>query len=87
MVRQNTFSHFLKSFSQFDDQIKGTEKVLFSYHNINISQKSDKFFQIIHSREKIGINFIFCPLSGLLDKKFVTLASCEGIYTCPAHRK
>ena len=70
MVRQNTFSYITESFSQLElYQIQETGRALFKYNIINTSKTPDKVFQIIHSTEKIWINFPFCPFSCLGENK------------------
>ena len=91
MVRQNTFRRLTKSFTQLQlDQIQETVKVLFSYYTINTSKEPDKVFQLIHSTEKIGINFAFFPCSCLwensshswLPVRDVTRACKFILYNC-----
>ena len=88
VIRQNIFSYIKKLFLQLElYQIQETGRALFNYNIINTSKRPDKVFQVIHSTEKIGINFRFLPIFLFGRKQLASLASGEGSYTRPVHEK
>ena len=66
MVRQNTFSYIITSFSQLRlYQIQETGRALFNYNIINIFKRQLKFFKSFTVLRKFELTFQFWPVSCL----------------------